>query len=348
MKFFLEKLNGVESAHYYDIFTLDYIYSRGNLFWGSIKGKKFSVKIPIGNKKTIFMLLRIGRRALRLDKANATFIEDKKIVIIVYYGKIYRYNLEKKYLEVVHQLRQSRNTLHMAFANSKEYLFIGEYGNNKENVGVPIWRGEKDGKEWKKIYEFSPNKIKHVHGVYTDPYSNNIWVTTGDFEGQCWIIKADVNFKNLEWIGTGEQKYRSINLIFEKEKVCWAMDSPLEESFIFIMNRKTKEIERVEGINLPGPVWYMKKLEDGYLIQTSIEKGVGVKGKYANVYFSSDLKNWKILKSFKKDLLPMPEFKNGVIAFADGRQNKSHFLIFGEGLKKIDGKTFKGTIEEKK
>ena len=90
----------------------------------------------------------------------------------------------------------------------------------------------------------------------------------------------------------------------------------------------------------PGPVWYIKQLEDGYyLAATAQEIGPGVHDRYAHLMVSRDLENWEDVYQFKHDGLPKRVFKFGVIGFADGVQTSRGFYIFAEAIKGLDGKT---------
>ena len=55
--------------------------------------------------------------------------------------------------------------------------------------------------------------------------------------------------------------------------------------------------------------------------------------------------DWEEVYRFKKDFLPMPFFKFGVIAFADGKQSKDDFVLFGEALSFLDGVAIKASIK---
>jgi len=123
------------------------------------------------------------------------------------------------------------------------------------------------------------------------------------------------------------------------------MDSHIQKSSIQIYNRKTKKLKT--GMELTGPVWYSKELDDGkYLIQTSVENGNGSTVINANIYFSTNCKDWQKVFTSEKDLWPMPYFKNGVISFATGYQDSESFAFFSEGLIGIDGKSFLARVYE--
>lgn len=91
----------------------------------------------------------------------------------------------------------------------------------------------------------------------------------------------------------------------------------------------------------------MKKLEEKFLIQINIEKGKAVIGNKAEIFYIEDLNTWNKIEQFTKDIFLMPYLKNGIISFSEGRQSLNEFYIFGEGLRKIDGKVFKYSIEKK-
>lgn len=80
-------------------------------------------------------------------------------------------------------------------------------------------------------------------------------------------------------------------------------------------------------------------------MQTSVEIGDEVKSKDSIIFYSNNLVDWEEVYRFKKDFLPMPFFKFGVIAFADGKQSKDDFVLFGEALSFLDGVAIKASIK---
>ena len=115
------------------------------------------------------------------------------------------------------------------------------------------------------------------------------------------------------------------------------MDSPLQDSYHIVLDRKSRTIKTKQFF--PGPVWYIKRLEDGfYLAATTQELGPGVKDQYAHLMVSKDLEKWEDVYQFRHDGFPKRAFKCGVIGFADGHQKSDSFYIFFEAIKGFDGK----------
>ena len=216
-------------------------------------------------------------------------------------------------------------------------ISIFSYGANKRRNKVPIWASTNDGRNWDIVYSFPENTIKHIHGIYEDPYTNSLWIPTGDFEGECFVFELKNNsFSKLKKHGDGSQIWRPVSMFFTEASVIWGMDSQLEVSKLQVFDRFTEQLK--EGASFPGPVWYSKVFTDGgAVLATTVEPGPGCKSSYAQIFFSKNFIDWTEVARFKKDKWPMRLFKFGVIAFATGPQAKSNFVIFGEGLVGLDG-----------
>lgn len=343
MKLKIEKIIKKEILHYVcDDLRISSQYR--HVFFED-NSRKIKISMPDGIVKRFFGLFRLSRRALRLDKCNVYY--TKESLVIVRQGDVYYYNLMERKLVKTLNLKNCRNFLHQSISESPEgFIYMGEYGANKEKGSVPVYRSTDKGKSWELIFEFKPGQIKHIHGCYYDKYSDQIWVCTGDFKGENYLVCGNKDFSEVNWIGNGEQVYRACNVFFEPKKVHWIMDSQLETSFHVVYDRVSKEIE----INKKflGPVWYIKRLTDGvFLATTAHEVGDGVLDDYAHVYWSKDLENWELLKSFKPDGLPKKYFKNSIISFPDGKFSSKEAYMFFEAVKKYDGKSIKFSIQDK-
>jgi len=334
MKLTIQKIIDREICHFSESDML--ITSKYNKIYVQKSNNNYTVQLPSESIKRIFGLLRLSRRALRMDKCNVVPVEDG--LVIIRQGKVYHYSESQEQLRQTLNLKNCRNVLHQSIAViNKKILFFGEYGNNSSRNEVPVYRSLDGGKTWEDVFVFPAGKIKHIHGCYYDPYADMIWTLTGDFEGECHILCSDKEFQDIEWIGDGNQAYRACNVFFEKDTVHWIMDSQLQSSYHMQFDRKTREVN--QGQIFPGPVWYIKRLEDGYyLAATAQEIGHGVKDQYAHLMVSKNLKEWEDIHQFCHDGFPKRYFKFGVIGFADGIQNSRSFYLFAEALKGLDGK----------
>jgi hypothetical protein len=327
-----------EIAHHYDASTGDKITSTGNCLHVVHGPKTHHITLPVRAWQRLPLFFRLTRRALRLDKANVLFNFNRDGVVAVYASDIYFYDLDSGQLSRTGRLRQCRNVLHCGIAVSSRGIFLGEYGANPDRGSVPVWRSHDDGRTWSIAYEFPPRSIRHLHGVYNDPYSSSLWITTGDFQGECYLFEVpDHDFSRIVRHGDGSQKWRPVGIFFESDRLIWAMDSQLETSHLQVFDRATGAL--TQGRAFPGPVWYSKRFRDGSaVLQTTVEVGEGVKSRYSHLFFSRDLIDWVEVARFPKDILPVKYFKSGVIGFAEGAQSPENFPIFGEALRGLDGR----------
>jgi len=332
----IQTLDDREIAHYADDELL--VTSRHNRIHIQQAGDEQVVRLPSATWEKVADLSRLVRRALRLDKCNVVPVgPNREQFVIVRQGIVAHYAPGSDELQETLELSNCRNVLHQSIeVMDDNFLVFGEYGSNSERESVPVYCSRDSGRSWEVAYEFEPGAIRHVHGCYWDPCAEKIWILTGDYEGECYFISVDREFDDLEWHGNGSQTWRACNVFFEQDALYWLMDSHLQTSYVVRFDRETESIERLRA--LPGPVWYIKRLSDGwYLAATACEEGDGVKDEFAHVFASQDAESWEEVGRFRHDGWPKGYFKFGVIGFADGEQSSEEFYLFGEALEGIDG-----------
>lgn len=294
------------------------------------------IKLPIGPLILAIGQLRLIRRFLRVDKSCV--IQTKTGIVIFWQGAVYHYPNSDEPGTLTMKMNGCRTPLHGSIANvDGRTLFFGEYGRPYPS-GKTVYKSTNGGMKWQPVFNFSCEQIRHIHSCKWDPYEQKLWVFTGDFNGQCKILCADQDFKSIEWIGDGSQFYRVVDAIFEKDEVHWVMDSPISPVHHIALDRKTRKISVRQQFD--GPVWYMKKLSDGYiLVCTTQEVGPSHRDKKVHLMATRDYKKWVDVTQFQHDGWPKGFFKFGVGAFADGSQDSKKFYMHFEAIKGLDGKS---------
>ena len=332
-----------ESVHLYDTASRNTVVSTGRCFEAMVGGSVHRIAVPLSPLLAWGLSSRLSRRVLRLDASNAVLNRRGDGIVLVYQGCVHFYDLESRRLHGVRTLRQCRNVLRRGVAVTARGIYLGEYGRNPRRRPVPIYRSRDDGRSWQPAYEFAAGSIRHVHGVFHDPYSDRLWMPTGDRDGECWLVSADYDFADVVRHGDGSQAWRAVTLFFEPERIVWAMDSESETSYLQVFDRRTGELTR--GRAFPGPVWYGKRLADGHaLLQTTVEIGAGVRRPQACVFTSSDLVEWREVGCFDKDAWPLRWCRFGVVAFADGHQTSEDFVLSGDALQGLDGRACRARL----
>lgn len=231
--------------------------------------------------------------------------------------------------------------------DSQGWTTFGEYFMNPQRQPVRIWRVSPGLDHWEVAHEFKASTVRHVHGVYPDPFEkDSYWVTVGDFEGECHLLCTKDRFETFTSYGDGSQDYRAVNLFFTPEAVAWLTDSHLKLNHAFRLSRKTGRVEM--GQALDGSVWYgCPTREKIFLAFTTVERGPAILSKESSVLVSEDAFHWEKISSFQKDFYrPLQLFKYGVISCPSGEMSIHEIYLSGEGLVGLDGCSLKVTLEK--
>jgi hypothetical protein len=223
-------------------------------------------------------------------------------------------------------------------------IFFGEYFMNPRGEPIRVWRVDPDLRGGEVAYRFDSPRLRHVHSIHVDPHrEGRLWVTTGDFAGQCWVGRTDDRFRSLELLGDGGQSWRAVGLIFHPDRISWLTDTELEPNRVVSLDR-TSETISLHG-SRPAASWYTVPLSDGgYLGTTVVEPGPSVQTRDCHLLYSSDGIEWSEAGTFRKDWLPMPWFGSGSLSLPSGRYSSAGFWLSGEAVAGLEGVTRRAAL----
>jgi len=259
----------------------------------------------------------IDRRAIRLLRSGVHALlplNDRKIILVTK-KLIYRFNLADGSVDGLFSGFQGSRPLFICQTTAGD-IYFGDYFNNPERGVVNIYHSQDQGETYHIIYSFPSNTIRHIHGLFYDPYTDHVWVTTGDYDQESAIWKTEDNFENLDRVIGGEQRFRAVQLIFTEEYIYYGSDTPLETNYLYRFNRRTKEIERLQKVQ--GPVFYGCQVGSDIFFSTVAEPSTINTDPHVYIWGSKNGKTWKCVKKYRKDLLPMKLFQYGQIFFPRG------------------------------
>lgn len=202
----------------------------------------------------------------------------------------------------------------LVICESEGSFYYGEYRSNSQRSNVHVWQWQPGNPRWSKVWTFT--SIRHIHGIFNDPYSGAIWVTTGDDDSEAGIWCTNDGFNSLQHIAGGTQQYRVIQLIFTKDYIYFGSDAPNEENHIYRYDRQSKQIEQLANVN--GSVFYGCKVGGSLFLSTAVEPSLVNKHPNAEVWRTDNGSNWYPFLEFKKDYLPMRYFQYGQVFFPAG------------------------------
>lgn len=153
-------------------------------------------------------------------------------------------------------------------------VYLGEYPLDHDTV-PKLLRSRDEGWTWERVNEFPG--VRHLHGVQSDPYTNDLWVTTGDRDEACRIYRR----RDGEWtvVGSASQRWRAVELAFTPTHVLWGMDSVYsKENHVLKLSRTEIGRAAPEPVcTLDGSVFYSAALDVGderwVVFSTSVEPG---------------------------------------------------------------------------
>ena len=268
-------------------------------------------------------LLRKGVHHLFFDNLVAVAVMDKQTFFF-----------EDDRSTVALGMLQGSRPLTLCARNNMFYY--GEYRSNPERSPVHVWRLKEGEEKWHPAWRFEG--IRHVHGVFHDPYENSIWVTTGDLDHEAGIWRTDDGFEMLEKVAGGSQKFRAVQLLFTEDHVYFGSDAPDDKNYIFRMGREGKNVEELAKVG--GSVFYGCKVANHLFFSTAVEPSRVNTTRYAEVWGSADGSNWQVIQRFKKDIWPMKYFQYGQVLFPAGPGDGEN-LWFTPFAAEFDQKTFK-------
>lgn len=150
----------------------------------------------------------------------------------------------------------------------------------------------KVSKTWNRAGE---PRIRHIHAVQYDKYSNRWWISTGDaLATEASILSTADGIDFVTEVAPGHPSLTAVSLAFNRRYIIWGQDLQLSNDFtIHTMNKVTKEVKTVGYMNNVA-YYILEHPRGGYLLFDQVEE-YPERGVYSNnmfVYWSEDGFTW--------------------------------------------------------
>lgn len=287
--------------------------------------------LPVSGVKQMLSVHRLGRRVGRVGFHHFG-LTGKASGIVIAHGHVFYLIPGQHRLTGGEPIVGSRP---LAFCIAKDLACYGEYRGNPERTPVHIWAAEPEDKTWRPAWRF--DNVRHVHGVFLDPYTGAFWVTTGDEDHESAIWMSPDRFKTLESVAGGSQRFRAVHLLFTADHVYFGSDAPDEQNYIYRMDRKGNNVEQLTAVE--SSVFHGCKVGNQLFFSTAVEPSTVNHSRYAEIWGSADGENWQVVRRFKKDIWPMKYFQYGQVFFPAGRGDDKNLWFTPMGTRH-DQKTF--------
>ena len=165
----------------YQIFKYDFLQKKYDFFANVIDRYRFFATYPL------------FRRFLRAEINGLYSLKNGNYLLIAKKGIFYKNNHSAVFRKVFSISRGSRPLNLCELPNG--HIYWGEYFANIEKEAVHIYVSIDGGLTWKIAYTFSEGNINHIHGLFWDEFTNQLWFCTGDRENECIIVILRMSFR---------------------------------------------------------------------------------------------------------------------------------------------------------
>lgn len=218
-------------------------------------------------------------------------------------------------------------------------LYFGEYLTNARREPMRIYRYNPASGVLDVAHEFAAGTVRHVHGIYSDPYSGELWCLTGDFGSECRMLSSKDGFATHEEFGAGDESWRCVSVQFTKEHVYYATDAEITNNRLYRAERRSGE-RHVLG-ELDGPVYYSCARGDALFFAVTAELCPSQRGRSASLWHVDAEGRLNKLVAFEKDVWPVSFFLPGTIHFPNGPEVAEELFFQTVALRGVDGRTFR-------
>ena len=236
-------------------------------------------------------------------------------------GAIVRKARAEREFTVTHCIQRGTRPLNIT-ATPDGRVFWGEYFDNAEREEVHVYASADSGRTWEIAYTFSRDTVRHIHNVVFDEVDRRLWVLTGDEKDECKILRASLDFSDVEVVLCGDQQARAVALVPTRDAVYFASDTPLERNHVYRMDRsgQVRSVATVASSSIQGC-----RVGDSIFFSTMAEPSETNAADSVGLYGSSDGSEWQCFKQWRKDRWPMRFFQYGN-AFLPTGQNETGLL----------------------
>ena len=215
-------------------------------------------------------------------------------------------------------------------------VYFGEYFSNDARDEVRIYASSDGGRSWRVVHRFEQGTIRHVHGLDRDPYTGDLWVTTGDEDGECLIARSRDGFKTLEVVAKGGQDVRTCKLLFLRDHIVFGTDSPYITNSIRSIDRRDLSFRTLQAVE--GSVINAAQAGELCMVGTTVEPSRVNRDRHSYLWISRGGRDWRRVAGYRKDRLNMTLFQFGNIRFPRYDVPEPGSLFFsGHALRGIDG-----------
>lgn len=267
--------------------------------------------VPCGFRDRSLMRFDLSRRLLRWGVHHVLPLSDHLVVFAN--RRIFSYQLRKRRWRAGHANLMGSRPLCIC-ATPQGTVYYGEYCGNPQRRPVHVFASDDNGVSWRPVHAFK--RVRHIHGVFYDPYEDCLWATTGDEDHEALILKSSDGFQTVDIMHGGSQQARAVQLIFTRDYVYFGSDAPSEPNHLYRLERRTGQVTALQRVG--GSVFWGCRVGEWLFFSTAVEPSRVNQGKHAALWASRGGREWTVLARYQRDFLPLRLFQYAQVFLPQG------------------------------
>jgi len=235
-----------------------------------------------------------------------------------------------------------------------DQVCFGEYLGNPAKAPVTVWGDGGEG-AWRPLHVFADGEIEHVHTLVPDPQRGVVWILVGDFGQAAGIWMARDDFRVVEPVLRGSQRYRAAEAFPTADGLVYATDSQLEPNSIRLLRERDGRWVDEQLASLPGSCIHACMVGDRMCFSTTVEPGLGtgflpydllqprigpaIERRWSDVVVGDPERGFARVGTWRKDVWPMGLCGFGTISFVSGVLPAGRLVAYGTALRGFDDAT---------
>jgi hypothetical protein len=307
-------------------------YSRRNRLFASSCGKAdsplFITAINAPRWKQVISRLRLCQRFLRFLVTNVIVLRNGDMFVA--FDKTVGIVHEGKYKELKGLKRPCRIMRGGCAVDDEGAVYFGEYTIHAGQVPIAIYKYQPGDSELRNVYEFPASSIRHVHGIYKDPYSPSMFCLTGDYGAQCKVLRTDDGFKTTVVVGEGNEKWRAVSMVFTENHLYYGTDAEFESNHFLRLGRQGNSQEILGEID--GPVFFSTRVGKDIFVTTAAQDAPSQRQNVARLMHIDQKGQIQEIANFPKDRWHKTLFMLGTIHFSQTQSPDTDLYVHLVGV----------------
>jgi hypothetical protein len=273
-------------------------------------------------RRRLSMLTNLSARLFR-DGFHALAVLPSGALVGAVPGAVVTLRPNETEFRTTHAITRGTRPLHIT-AVPGGAVFWGEYFDNPQRDEVHIYASIDGGERWSIAYTFPKGAIRHVHNIVHDPWGNCLWVLTGDYGDECRILRASLDFTQVETVLQGNQQARAVALVPTEDGLYFSSDTPLETNYIYRLDR-AGTLTRLAPLSSSSI--YGCRVGAQVFFSTMVEPSEVNRDRHVRIYGRTDGEAWSPLLAWEKDRRSMRLFQYGNAFLPDGNNTTPYLAV---------------------